>query len=167
MTPTRNRGFSLVEGLVCLSISSLLMAVAVPGSGALMQSQRQQGQASQFVADFQQARMHAVGNGAPVHLRFHQNVSGTGYTLHQGPRDGCEMNADGQPQCEAGAHLLAAEWLPADRGVQLRANVTRMTLNPGTMTVTPTGSVSVLDTAGRGSRHTVAITGRVRSEVLR
>lgn len=167
MTISRQFGFSLVEGLVCLSISSVLMAVAVPGSGALMQSQRQQGQASQFVADFQQARLHAIGNGAPVHVRFHAHAAGTGYTLHQGAREACELSPDGQPLCEAGAHLLAAEWLPAERGVQLRANVPRMTLNPGTMTVTPTGSVSVLSTTGLGTRHTVALTGRIRSEVLR
>jgi len=167
MTISRHHGFSLVEGLVCLAISSTLMAVAVPASGSLMSSQRQQGHSSQFVADFQQARLHAIGNGAPVHVRFHHHVSGSGYTLHQGTRDGCALSEQGLPVCEDGAHLLAAEWLPAARGVSLDANVARMTLNPATMTVTPTGSVRVADAQGRGRRHTVAITGRVRSEVLR
>jgi Tfp pilus assembly protein FimT len=143
------------------------MAVAVPASGALMSSQRQHGQSSQFIADFQQARLHAIGNGAPVHVRFHRHPTGSGYTLHQGPREGCTLSDQGQALCEDGAHLLAAEWLPTERGVVLDANVTRMTLNPATMTVTPTGSVRVADAHGRGHRHTVAITGRVRSEVLR
>ncbi len=167
MTPTPHRGFTLVEGLVCLSIASLLTAVAVPTSGALMQRQRLQGQSSQFVADFHQARMLAIGNGAAVHLHFHRHATGTGYTLHQGPRDACAMPASGVAHCDEGAQLLAAEWLPTERGVHLEANVARMTLNPGTMTVTPTGSVTVRDANGAGQQHTVAITGRIRSEVLR
>lgn len=166
MPSHRVHGFTLIEGLVCLSIASLLMAVAVPASGALMQGQRQHGQSSQFVAHFQHARLHAIGTGAPVHLRFHQHPSGTGYTVHQGARDACALTPNGTPACDPGAVLLAAEWLPTEHGLALQANVARMTLNPGTMTVTPTGTITVRNTKGGGRSHTVALTGRIRSEVL-
>jgi Tfp pilus assembly protein FimT len=166
MSRYRQCGLSLVEGLVCLSLSSVLMAVAVPASGKLMLEQRQQGHAHQFAADFQRARMHALGNGAAVHVQFHRLAHGSGYTLHQGPRDACALTDDGQAHCDDDAHLLAAEWLEARRGVALEANVARMTLNPGTMTVTPTGSVRVVNADGQGHRMTVSITGRIRSEKL-
>jgi Tfp pilus assembly protein FimT len=166
MNATPSRGFTVIEGLVCLSIASLLTAVAVPASSALMQRHRAQGQSSQFVAHFHQARMQSIGNGAPLHLRFFEHSTGTGYTLHQGNRDACTLTPQGLPDCTDGAQLIAAEWLPADRGVRLQANVARMTLNPGTMTVTPTGSVTVRNSTGTGHQHTVAITGRIRSEVL-
>jgi hypothetical protein len=61
---------------------------------------------------------------------------------------------------------MAHEWLPSALGVKLQANVSRMTLNPGTMTVTPTGTVRLLNAQGEGSAHVVAITGRLRTVVL-
>lgn len=160
------QGFSLIEAMVCCSIAAVLLAAAVPASGRLLDRQRAQGEVAQFRVHVQHARLHALGNGASVHLRFHESAAGTGYTVHQGPRDGCTLDDAGEVRCVSEAELLTAEWLPAHRGVRLHANVARMSFDSGGMTVTPTGSVSFVDRDGRGQRVVVALTGRLRTEAL-
>jgi type IV fimbrial biogenesis protein FimT len=162
----RQHGFSLVESLVCLAVAGTVFAASVPSSADLIERQRSQGQASRFVTDFNHARLHALGNRSPVHVRFAEHPSGTCYTVHQGAKDACTCSAQGEPVCQGAAQLMAHEWLPSTSGVKLQANVSRMTLNPGTMTVTPTGTVRLVNAQGQGSAHVVAITGRIRTVVL-
>ncbi len=152
--------------MVCCSLTALLLTLALPASGRLLERQREHGEVAQFRALVQHARLQALGSAQAVHLRFHQHAAGTGYTLHQGPRDACRLTPEGEPSCDDGAALLGAEWLPQERGVRVRANVARISINAGGLTVTPTGSVSFTDTLGRGHRVVVALTGRLRTEAL-
>ena len=167
-TPQRRNqlGVSLVESMVCLGIAGVMLAASLPSSAKLIERQRSQGEASRFVADFNHARLHALGNRAAVHVRFAEHPAGTCYTMHQGAKDACTCAPSGAPVCQANGQLMAHEWLPSALGVKLQANVSRMTLNPGTMTVTPTGTVRLLNAQGEGSAHVVAITGRLRTVVL-
>ncbi len=167
--PTVNRrqtGFSLIEGMVCVAVAGTLLAVSLPSAASFIERQRSQGQASRFLTDFQQARMQSLASRSAVHVRFAEHAQGSCYTMHQGPKDACTCSETGEAACTPAGQLLSTEWLPAAGGVRLSANVSRMTLNGGNLTVTPTGTVRVLNRAGQGSAHVVAITGRVRSSVL-
>lgn len=159
----RQLGLSLTESLVTLVVLGIVTAVALPSLRGLAERQRFEGSAQRFVSEFQSARLQALSTRVPVHVRFHQHAGGSGFTLHQGARDACSLESDGQPRCTDGAQLLSMEWWPAQRGVQLSANVARMTLNPATMTVSPTGSVRISSSQGQARTHVVALTGRIRT----
>lgn len=166
LNKNRVSGLSLVEAMLACALLAILLGLALPANGRLLDAQREQGQLAQFRAHVQHARLQALGSGATVHLRFHGSAAGSGYTLHQGPRDACRLDEHGSASCDDNAELLTAEWLPAQGGVSLQANVARMSFDARSMTVTPTGSVTFLDRQGRGHRVVVALTGRLRTEAL-
>lgn len=61
-------GFTLVELLAALAVLAVLVGVAAPSLRELAARQRLASAANQFVASFQQARMHALSHQLPTEL---------------------------------------------------------------------------------------------------
>lgn len=62
----RTPGFTLVELLVTVAVAAILLALAVPGFGALVRSNRAEVQASSLVNSLGYARSEAVKRGVQV-----------------------------------------------------------------------------------------------------
>jgi type IV fimbrial biogenesis protein FimT len=66
--PIRHRGLSMIEMMVVLAIAAILMALAAPGFGDLIQSQRVTATANDFVAAINLTRSEAIRRGMRVDL---------------------------------------------------------------------------------------------------
>lgn len=71
------KGFTLIELMVVISITAILIMLAVPSFNDSLARRRLEGVATELTADLQYARTQAVGNNADVSLV----TSATGYAV--------------------------------------------------------------------------------------
>lgn len=159
----RQRGLSLTEMLVVLTILGLLFTLAVPQLNAMAQRQRLHGTGETLRNDLHLARMHALGTGRSVQVTFEGTDQGSCYIVYQGEANACQCSDAGAAQCRAEATLINHLWLPAERGIRLAANVRHLIIDGRRGTVTPTATVRLAGSHGNQMAHVVAITGRVRT----
>ncbi|HEY1091740.1 MAG TPA: GspH/FimT family pseudopilin, partial [Burkholderiaceae bacterium] len=105
------RGLTLIETLVSLTISGLLSAQAIPSLREFQQRQRLESVTQSFVTDLQQARSLAVSQGESIQLHFSPQAGGSCYVLHTGKKGDCECDAAGHPVCIDPAQMIKASWL--------------------------------------------------------
>lgn len=158
-----SRGLGLIELQVVAGILAVLAAVAAPSLDRLSTRQRMQSVAESFRSDLQLARMQAVGTGRTVRIGFGSSAAGSCYVVYQGAEDACICSADAAPRCEAGATLITATRVGAERGTQFASNATQLIIDGQRGTVTPTATVRFTERHGSRMAHIVAITGRVRT----
>jgi type IV fimbrial biogenesis protein FimT len=77
----RERGFTMVELMVTISIGMILMAIAVPGLEELIDAQRVKGFAYELVSDLTLARSEALKRGQNVTLTPSSTGWGGGWTV--------------------------------------------------------------------------------------
>ena len=75
------RGFTLVELMVTLSIAAILMTMAVPSFTTITQNSRLTTQANQFVAAMNLARSEAVKRNAAINVTANGGNWTTGWTV--------------------------------------------------------------------------------------
>lgn len=71
------KGFTLIELMVVVSISAILLMLAVPSFNDSLARRRLEGVATELITDLQYARTQAIGNNADISLV----TSATGYTI--------------------------------------------------------------------------------------
>lgn len=162
LTPSQ-RGISLIEVCVVMALAALILTIAVPGFGALIERQRLQGSAAQLAADLQWLRSEALVRNEALRFSLHTTTRGSCTVVHTGSRSDCRCTDAGPAVCDGDAAALkTSHWLSAER-ISVQANVTSMLFDPTQGTTSPTGSVRITDSRGRGITHVVNIMGRVRS----
>jgi type IV fimbrial biogenesis protein FimT len=160
----RQRGLTLLECCVCLSILCILVGSALPSFASMLELQRLRGQSATLVGDLQLMRSEAILRNADVRMSFHATDGGSCYVVHTGPASGCSCNTAGQAQCNnPQAQLLSARHWPAESAQQVAANVSSILFDPRIGTASPGGTVRLTDTTGREIRHIVNLRGRVRT----
>ncbi|MDC8772936.1 GspH/FimT family pseudopilin [Paucibacter sp. hw8] len=162
-TPSTCRGFSLTELCVCVAITAILMAMALPALDQLRQRQRLELVAQTMMADLQEARSQAVSRADAVQLRFSRHPGGSCYILHTGSPGQCQCEADGHSVCAPSQQVLKLEWTPSTQNIAVRANVSNMSFQARQGAVTSTGSIDISAANGETIRHVVSIAGRVRT----
>ena len=161
--PAAQRGFSLVEVCVVIALGAVLLTLAVPGFGALLERQRLHGSAAQLAADLQWLRSEALARNEALRFSLHADTQGSCTVVHTGLRNQCRCEGSGPALCEAGVVVLKTSHWPASERITVQANVASMVFDPVQGTTTPAGSVRLSDSQGRGITHVVNIMGRIRS----
>jgi type IV fimbrial biogenesis protein FimT len=164
VTARRQRGLTLLECCVCLSILCILLGSALPSFASMLELQRLRGQSATLVGDLQLMRSEAIVRNADVRMSFHATDGGSCYVVHTGPASGCSCNSAGQAQCNGPqALLLHARHWPASGAQQVTANVSSILFDPRVGTAAPGGTVRLTDNSGREVLHIVNLRGRVRT----
>lgn len=160
----RQRGITLLECCVCLTILCILVGSALPSFASMLDLQRLRGMSATLAGDLQLTRSEAILRNADVRMSFHAAGGGSCYVVHTGPASACSCTSAGQAQCSGPqALLISARHWPASGAQQVNANVSSILFDPRIGTASPAGTVVLTDSAGREIRHIVNLRGRVRT----
>lgn len=162
--PRQQRGFSLMEVIVIVSIMTILMGIAAPSFQGLQEIRRLEGRAAELATDIQYLRSEAVARNQKMHIRFGTDAGGTCYVLHTGNTGGCTCTSAESAQCTDPMNSpVKSVGLATTQGVRLQANVSTMLFDPVRGTTTPAGSINLIADSGKTIRHVVNIMGRTRT----
>lgn len=113
--PRRQRAFTLIEGLVVVTIGALLLAVAVPSFVDYIRVQRLKAVAAQVANDMQYARSEATSRNEWLRVVFRGNADATCYSLFTSTSNGnrCDCRPGVGAACTiAGTREVRTAWLP-------------------------------------------------------
>jgi type IV fimbrial biogenesis protein FimT len=162
-TPRHQTGFSLVEGLIGLAITSLALGAGLPGIEAAKERRHLDGVAAQLETDLHMARSAAVAHQRTLRVSFRSDTAGACYVLHTGSAGTCTCDAEGPAVCSNGAVAIRSVRFAATGPVRLSSNVGAMVFDPDKGTVSPTGTVRLSGQAGHAVNVVVNIMGRTRT----
>jgi type IV fimbrial biogenesis protein FimT len=162
-TPRRpQRGVTLIETAVALTIGAIALSTVAPGFQSLVARKRLEGVATQLATDLQFVRTEAVARNLPVRVSFFADSNGSCYLIHTGAKAQCSCASDEAAACVDGAERIKAVYLPAAEHVAVQASAGSILFDPLHGTSTPTGTARVTGTPG-AVHHIVNVMGRVRS----
>ena len=160
----KQRGMSLVETLIVVSIMVILVGTAVPSFQEFQERYRLEGRAMELVTDIHYVRSEAVARNRGIRISFGSDSGGTCYVLHTGDAGDCVCSSAGTAQCtDASSSVIKSVGLATGFGVRLQANVSSMLFDPVHGTTTPAGSINFIANSGTTLRHVVNILGRTRT----
>ena len=160
----RTQGLGLIELLVCLAITTILLAGAMQALRGLSTRQALEATAALLETDLRHARSLALATDAPV--RFEVQAPGaqtTCYLIYSGPAGSCTCRADGTAQCLADSRAWRVAAQDTRQGIRILHSGRALTFDAGKGTVTPTATLVVSDADGQAIHQVVNIMGRVRS----
>jgi type IV fimbrial biogenesis protein FimT len=163
---TRNngqRGVTLIESLVALSITAVSAGVVVPGFDQMRERQHLQAVATTLKTDLFFARGMAVARGQTIRLNFSSQGSASCYVIHTGPSTDCVCGSNQAAVCEGSPEVLRTVHIAEATSVRLQSNSRSVAFDAELGTVTPTATIKVLAAHGSEIRQTVNVMGRVRS----
>ena len=158
-----SRGFSLVEAMVVVAVVAVVATAAVPSLVAFIDGRRLDAAATALAADVQFVRTEAVARNQPIGISFHDAPGATCWVVHTGLAAQCSCGDTPPAVCGGGAVEIKTVVLGAADRVSVRANVASIAFDPLHGTSTPTGTLRLVDDAGRAVHHVVNVMGRVRS----
>lgn len=162
MGKSMQRGVTLVEQVVALALAATAAGAVAPAFDAAHQRRHLDGAAQVLRTDLHHARSLAVAQGSPVRLQFNADDSGACYVVHTGARDACTCSSDGSSSCNGSGVVLRSQGVAASTGLRLSSNSASMLFDSGLGTVTPTGTIELVNRRGATLRLIVNIMGRVR-----
>ena len=162
-TARRQRGVTLLESLVAVSVTAVTLGTALPSFEQARERRHLEGAAAQLETDIMYTRSLAVARNQGVRMGFEATPAGTCYVIHTGAANACGCNAAGVAVCDADAQPLRTVHFPASGMVGLRANVRSILFDPRLGTSTPTGTLRVVGRSNAAIHQVVNIMGRVRS----
>ena len=160
--PNSERGVTLIEAAVAMTIVAIAVSTAAPGFMGLVARKRLEGVAAQLATDLQYVRTEAVARNEPVRLSFHADPAGSCYVIHTGAKAQCNCNGPAPAACIGDAEQIKTVWLPASHQVAVQASAGSILFDPLHGTSTPTGTARVTGTHGT-LHHVVNVMGRVRT----
>lgn len=161
--PSVQRGLTLIELLTVLTLTGILLTVAVPNMHQMLQLRRLDGAVQTYLSQLHWARQQAVALNQPIHLTFAQTASGSCYLFYVGERDRCQCDASSQ-QCTATAHALLASHLPLTQGVSVVTGSKKaITMDSLRGTVTPTFTAVFTNRSGASVNASTSVMGRTRT----
>lgn len=164
MNRTTQRGLTLVEASVVLTVVALSVTTAITGFGDLIQRRHTEGAAAELASDLQFARTEAVARNQGVRISFGSESGGARcYVIHTGAAGACSCLGGNGASCTADAVEIKTVFLPAGGRTTVQANVVSMLYDPTRGTVTPTATLQVRGADGRQLNHVVNLLGRVRT----
>jgi len=157
------RGMTLVECTMALSVAAMLTGLAAPSFSTALQRRHLEGAAAQLATDIHYTRTLAVSRNAPLRISFDANASASCYVIHSGAANQCGCAADGTAVCQGGAKAERSVRFAAGESVSLKANVRSVLFDPVRGTSTPTATLQLVSRDAGAIHQVMNITGRVRS----
>jgi len=157
------KGVTLVEACVVMSICGVLAAVAVPSMRGLVERQALRGSADELRADLQLLRSASIGQGQRLWLVVQAAAGGSCYLIHSGNNGDCRCDAGGQAACNEGAKALKTVGFRADGKVQLQSTAAALAFEPVRGTLTPTATLKLVGRAGAAVHQVLNVMGRARA----
>jgi type IV fimbrial biogenesis protein FimT len=155
------RGVSLIEACITVTIAGILAGTALPSFKDTLDKRSVEGVSSEVRTDLMYARGEAVSRNDGVRVSFYEGAHGRCYVVHTGSRADCSCDGSGPAVCTGGA--VALKTVNAARGVQVVANVSSLRFDAVNGTTSPTGTVCSVPASGKAVHHVVNIAGRVRT----
>jgi type IV fimbrial biogenesis protein FimT len=162
-TVYRQRGLSLIESLIVLTVTALSLSTAVPSFKASMERRHLEGAAAQLETDIAYARSLAVAQNRSVRLNFASDAAGSCYVMFNGSANECRCSAGGAPVCSASQAAARNVGFASPGALRLNSNVNSMVFDPLKGTTTPTGTLRFQSQSGQALHLVVNIMGRVRT----
>lgn len=157
------RGLTLVELVVTLTIVALVVLAAVPALSDLLQRRALTGLAAELRSDLQRARSEAVARRQGVRVEVQAVDGGSCWLAWAGTSQACRCTGAAEPVCELGAVLVSHRFVEARTGLAVSSSVVALRFDPRLGTATPSGTLRVTTAGGAAVHHVVNLTGRVRS----
>ncbi len=162
--PNLQRGITLVEAAITLTILAVLVCGAAPSFSGLIERQRLAGLAAQVATDVQLVRSAAVWRNEPLRLSFYSAAWGSCYVVHSAARHQCSCALNtAAAVCTGDAVQLKTVSVPTSSGLSVQANVSSILFDPLHGTSTPTGTLRVVSATAGAIHHIVNVLGRVRT----
>ena len=161
----QERGFSLIEGLIAIAVTSIAVGAAMPGLRGATERRHLDGASAQVETDIQLARSEAVLRGRTVRISFGKDGSSTCYVIHTGSPGACSCSATGASTCKPGNTAFRSNAF-RNASVLLQPNVATMVFDPISGTVTPTATLKFTGAEKHAMNLVVNIMGRTRSCAL-
>jgi len=155
------RGFTITEGLICVTVLLVAVSAALPGFSAARENRRLEGAAAQLETDLQLTRSLAVAQNRTMRFEIGRDEHGTCYVVHSGSAGDCSCAPQGAV-CRPGVVAHRHQHYGADTAVAVQANVGSMVFDPLKGTVTPTATIRV-EGPRTSIRQVVNVMGRIRS----
>jgi type IV fimbrial biogenesis protein FimT len=162
-TTCRQRGFTLIESLIVLTITALLLSTALPSFKSAMERRHLEGAAAQLETDIHYARSQAVAQNRTVRMNFTSDAAGSCYVMFNGSANDCRCSAGGPPVCNAGQPVARSVGFASPGALRLNSNVNSIVFDPLKGTTTPTGTLRFQSQSGQALHLVVNIMGRVRA----
>lgn len=156
------RGVTLVESAVAMTIAAIALSTAAPGLQGLIERKRLEGVATQLATDLQFVRTESVARNTPVRVSFYADGAGSCYLIHTGSRSQCSCSGPLPAACSGDAAPIKTVYLPAGERVVVQSSVSSILFDPLHGTSSPTGTARVTGASG-AIHHVVNVMGRVRS----
>jgi type IV fimbrial biogenesis protein FimT len=160
--PESQRGITLIETAVTVTLVAIAVSTAVPGFQDLVARKRLEGVATQLATDLQTVRTEAVARNEPLRISFHADPAGSCYVIHTGAKALCSCTGPAPATCAGDAEQIRTVWLPVSQRVAVQASAGSILFDPLHGTSTPAGTARVIGTQG-AIHHVVNVMGRVRS----
>ena len=159
----RQAGVTLVEACCALAVMAAIVGTGLPSFKGTLGRQVLVGHVNELAADLQYLRSEVVSRNHSLRIGFGSDAGGTCYVIHSGSSGACQCNSDGSAQCTTGTEAIKTVAIPATRGVRMQANVASMLFDPSRGTVTPAGTLRLIDREDRAVHQIVNILGRTRA----
>lgn len=156
-------GFTLIETSITLALVAVMMGIATAGFSTVLERQRLHGTAAELASDLHWLRSQSQARNEALRLSLHNTASGICTVVHTGNRSDCRCADSGPAVCDGGAEALKTSHWPLRERISVQSNVSSMLFDPAQGTVSPTGSIRIVDSRGQGITHVVNVIGRVRS----
>jgi len=161
--PRQQRGTTLIESAVVVSIVAAAAGTVMPGMTTLAVRQALMHSAAEFESDVMHARALAAASNQPWRITFGQDGAHACYIVHVGAADDCRCQGTGAALCKPGSEAHRTVNFAAGGRVMPSANVTSIMFDPSRGTSTPAGTVRFVAANGKALHQVVNIMGRVRS----
>jgi type IV fimbrial biogenesis protein FimT len=161
--PRRQRGVTLIESLIVLTVTALSLSTAVPSFKAAMDRRHLEGAAAQLETDIAYARSQAVAQNRTVRMNFAGDGAGSCYVMFNGSANDCQCSALGTPVCSTGQAVARHVGFDGSSALRLTSNVSSIVFDPLKGTTTPTGTLRFQSRSGQALHLVVNIMGRVRA----
>lgn len=158
----KNKGLTLTELIITLSVASILLAIAAPSFSGIIKNNRMVTQINELVAGLNLARSEAIKQGADVTVCMSNDstsCSGTwsnGWIVFSDP--------DRDANVDAG-EIIHRVYIPPKNGAVLTSSLSQVTFNSEGFSVGYDGSFLLCDDRGDASAKGVETseTGSVRT----
>ena len=157
------RGMTLVEVTMALSVAAVLTGLAAPSFDKALQRRHLEGAAAQLATDIHYTRSLAVSRNAPLRISFEASASGSCYVIHSGAANQCSCATDGAATCAGDATAERSVRFAAADSVGLKSNVRSVLFDPVRGTSSPTATLQLVSRNAGAIHQVVNITGRLRS----